>query len=171
MIGGHHHQEYDEYILALLTQESRWDVQAESETGALGLGQITSIVFEDMRIRREKYLPIVLRAMRAPEAHTMLSPELRADAAELSEHMSESAWNRWVDAMQYRVENHDPHANILVSLLCFEVKYIGTTQQTAEHFMHTLKSLDAGVVLPEDPTEQRLTEAVRHYNGDRKYIR
>lgn len=146
-------------------------MRAESETGALGIGQITSIVFEDMRIRRDKYLPILMRAVHSPEIDLIHSSELWTDVSRLSGDMSELEWNQLVDALQSRVENHDPYANILVSLLCFEVKYTSTTEKTAENFMNTLKSLDAEILLPDEPAEQRLTEAVRRYNGDRRHIK
>lgn len=176
---------FQNIFLALIAHESKYNPQAVSETGARGLGQLTSVVNEDFQQKHRSRLywreivkirdnhPELLRDLpRSVIEQIVALPKkpTQEQIVELSETMDFYARSSVITHQDAKL---DPHTNILLSAIVFRIKYNESKydNKTAKTYKLLQKRLSGTEYqLPSNikytGNMQKAMYALRHYNGD-----
>lgn len=169
---------FQKVYLALITHESSWYSNAMSPTGAAGLWQLTSSVFNDMldRHRQKKYLSRLLEVKKHhPEIIKKLPKDVYESVMAIDENVSDEDWSVFVWRAKfyaYNAENIDPHTNLLISSIYYDLIYSTKNSYESSSAYKRIDTATKGTKfsLPRSisygPIIQKHIATLESYNGD-----
>lgn len=167
-----------QFFEALIEHESAWwQSNATSKTGARGLGQLTSIVFDDMHLHHRKWLfqkRFIEIFQQNPSLLNPLPKAVKETLENFIQNENDENWAIFVSRLKfyaYGAKNSDPHTNLILCAIYYDLIYDSLKKENIEEVyqIQRNKTDNTPYALPKvvnyGDYMKRNIAASRRYNG------
>lgn len=169
-------------VEALIEQESNWEYNASSKTSARGLGQLTSIIFQDAHQYHRKWHYEKAFRIISENKPELFEPLPNSIKGALNDYLQNSTDEKWAEFLArlryyaYSAKEVDPHSNLLMAIIYYQICYNQLNIEQIEDVFKRVSSATRNTEyrLPDQfrygPKLQSHIAALYNYNGNKTEI-